>query len=52
MNTYDLKDIAKSGGSISIDASNMTAYDLKDIAKHLTQNAILIIRNADSLTTY
>lgn len=50
--TTDLKDIARLGGGLSIDATTKTTSDLKDIARLInSSNATLIIRNADSKTT-
>ncbi len=48
----DLKDIARLGGGLSIDATTKTISDLKDIARLInSSNATLIIRNADSKAT-
>lgn len=45
--TADLKDIARLGGGISVDAATKTTADLKDIARQIhTSGATLIIRNA------
>jgi hypothetical protein len=48
----DLKDIARIGGGISIDATKYSPLDLKDIARILkVSGGMLIVRNAHSLSS-
>ena len=50
--TTDLREIARLGGGLSIDATTKPTSDLKDIARLInSSNATLIIRNADVKTT-
>ena len=46
----ELKDIARLGGNLSIDATTKTSSELRDITKSIESDAMLIIRNADSMT--
>ena len=50
--TYDLKDIANSGGSLELDASKYSTYDLKEIARSLNDGSKLYLRNLDEKSTY
>jgi len=50
--TSNLKEIARLGGGISLDASTFTTANLKEIARVINESgATLIIRKADSKTT-
>jgi len=50
--TSEIKDIARSGGGISVDASTKLTSELKEIAQAINaSNAFLIIRNADDKLT-
>lgn len=49
--TIELKDIARLGGGLSIDANTKTTLELKDIASIINASGSkLIIRNADRKT--
>ncbi|TFZ62854.1 hypothetical protein E4631_24360 [Hymenobacter sp. UV11] len=50
--TTDLKEIARAGGGISIDAAGYTTTDIKEIRRAAsTSGATIVLRNSNTKTT-
>lgn len=49
---YELVEIAKAGGSITVDGADYKKYELVEIAKALKNGATLQINNASALKKY
>lgn len=49
--TIDLREVARAGGGMSIDAMNYTTIELKEIGRAAsTSGATIVLRNADTKT--